>query len=93
MKSRMRYLPLILLPFLQPNAFTRAQARNVVVQKDVPFVPEGGVDQQMDLYLPPGQDFPLILYLHEGSLTSGERRRGSTSGQTAHDCHGEHGEP
>lgn len=41
---------------------------------DVPYVPGGGHKQQLDLYLPAGSGFPMVLYVHEGSLTSGDRK-------------------
>jgi acetyl esterase/lipase len=41
---------------------------------DVPFVPQGGPDQQLDLYAPAGGRFPTILFIHEGGLTSGGRK-------------------
>jgi len=41
---------------------------------DVPYVPGGGHRQQLDLCLPEGRGFPLILYVHEGSLTGGDRK-------------------
>ena len=41
---------------------------------DIPYVPGGGSKQQLDLYLPPRDRFPVILYVHEGSLTSGDRK-------------------
>jgi len=41
---------------------------------DIPYVPGGGHKQQLDLYLPEGTGFPVVLYVHEGSLTSGDRK-------------------
>lgn len=41
---------------------------------DIPYVPGGGHKQQLDLYLPEGSGFPVVLYVHEGSLTSGDRK-------------------
>ena len=41
---------------------------------DVAYVPGGGHKQQLDLYLPGGAGFPVVLYVHEGSLTSGDRK-------------------
>jgi acetyl esterase/lipase len=41
---------------------------------DIPYVPGGGTKQQLDLYLPASSRFPTILYVHEGSLTSGDRK-------------------
>ena len=53
--------------------FAAAQDKNLILQKDVPFVPGGGHDQQMDIFLPEVNHFPLVLFLHEGSLTSGDK--------------------
>jgi acetyl esterase/lipase len=41
---------------------------------DIPYVPGGGHKQQLDLYLPAGTGFPMVLYVHEGSLTGGDRK-------------------
>ena len=43
------------------------------VQRDIPYVPEGGHEQQLDLYLPAGRDFPTVLFIHGGSLTSEDK--------------------
>ncbi len=44
------------------------------VELDLPFVEEGGHDQQLDLYTPATSEFPTLLFVHEGSLTSGDRK-------------------
>src|SRR5438067_11020396 len=41
---------------------------------DIPFVPGGTHDQQLDLYTPAAAGFPTVLFVHEGSLTSGDRK-------------------
>ena len=41
---------------------------------DVPYVTGGEHKQQLDLYLPESRDFPTVLFIHEGSLRSGDRR-------------------
>lgn len=44
------------------------------VELDIPFVEGGGHDRQLDLYTPAARAFPTILFVHEGSLTSGDRK-------------------
>lgn len=44
------------------------------VELDIPYVEEGGHDQQLDLYTPASSGFPTLLFVHEGSLTSGDRK-------------------
>ena len=44
------------------------------MELDIPFVEGGGHDQQLDLYTPSEVGFPTILFVHEGSLTSGDRK-------------------
>ena len=44
------------------------------VELDIPFAAGGGHDQQLDLYTPASDDFPTILFVHEGSLMSGDRK-------------------
>ena len=41
---------------------------------DIPYVPAGGHKQQLDLYVPEGQGFPTVLFVHGGSLTQGDRK-------------------
>jgi acetyl esterase/lipase len=65
---------MLLLSALRPLGSSQAQDDKILLRKDVPFVAGGGSDQQLDLYLPGQAGFPTILYLHEGSLTSGDRK-------------------
>ena len=51
-----------------------AQSSGAIVQKNVPYVDGGGDDQKMDLYLPAQSGFPIILYIHGGSLVLGDRK-------------------
>jgi len=44
------------------------------VEANIPFVPGGGPEQQLDLYLPASADFPTILFVHGGGLTSEDRK-------------------
>jgi len=61
----------LLLPTMLATSSASSQPRN---RMDVPYVPGGGHKQQLDLYLPPGSGFPVVLFVHEGSLTSGDRK-------------------
>jgi len=44
------------------------------IEVDIPFVDGGRNDQQLDLYRPAGSGFPTLLFVHEGGLTSGDRK-------------------
>jgi arylformamidase len=62
---------LALVPLNQTPA--QGQQRDGV-ELDIPFVAGGKHDQQLDLYTPAKADFPTILFVHEGSLISGDRK-------------------
>jgi acetyl esterase/lipase len=66
---------LAILFFVQsPVLWANAQGPGVVVLKNVPYVEGGGEDQKMDLYLPAEALFPVVLYIHGGSLVWGDRK-------------------
>src|SRR5262245_25105729 len=45
-----------------------------VEYRNIPYVPGGGNEQQLDLYLPAsGKSFPTLMFVHGGSLTSEDR--------------------
>ena len=44
------------------------------VELDIPYVPNGDHKQQLDLYTPGENNFPTILFVHGGSLTTGDRK-------------------
>jgi len=44
------------------------------VELDIPYVLNGGHAQQLDLYTAAVSGFPTILFVHGGSLTSGDRK-------------------
>ena len=46
----------------------------VHVVADIPYLPNGGHKQQLDLYLPGSQKFPTVIFVHGGSLMSGDRK-------------------
>ena len=68
-------LPLMMLLALAPWCATPAQRQQgKSVQLDIPSVAGGKHEQQLDLYTPSNADFPTILFVHEGGLTSGDRK-------------------
>lgn len=72
-----RVVNLLLMPLvaiIPCNASMAQSPREKGVELDVAFVEGGGHDQQLDLYTPAGSGFPTILFVHEGSLTSGDRK-------------------
>lgn len=44
------------------------------IELDIPYVEGAGHKQQLDLYVPEAEGFPTILFVHGGSLTSGDRK-------------------
>lgn len=59
---------------IAPNQLRAQVSQRAGVEVDIPFVEGGGHDQQLDLYTPSSPEFPTILFVHEGSLTSGDRK-------------------
>ena len=43
------------------------------VERDIPYAPGGDRQQQLDLYVPGGKDFPTVIFVHGGSLTSEDK--------------------
>src|ERR1700687_3557697 len=43
------------------------------VLRGLDYVPHADSLQQLDLYLPPGNGFPTVLFIHGGSLTGGAK--------------------
>lgn len=41
---------------------------------DVPYVEDASPKQHLDLYTPEARDFPTLVFVHGGSLTSGDRK-------------------
>ena len=66
-------LTIALLGF-SPGVAACQDASDLQVELDIPFVPGGGHEQQLDLYVPAADGFPTLLFAHEGSLTSGDRK-------------------
>ncbi|HEY0791548.1 MAG TPA: alpha/beta hydrolase [Chthoniobacterales bacterium] len=51
-----------------------AAANSVAWITNIPYVPEGGPQQQLDLYVPTNQkDVPLIVYVHGGGWEHGDK--------------------
>jgi acetyl esterase/lipase len=65
-------MPLVAIVFC--NTLMAQNHRDRGVELDIPFVEGGGHDQQLDLYTPADSGFPTILFVHEGGLTSGDRK-------------------
>lgn len=61
---------LLLVLFIIP-----CHGQQFVVKENISYVPHGEYKQQLDLYLPTElKEFPTVLFVHEGSLTSGDRK-------------------
>jgi len=45
-----------------------------VVETDVPYIEAAVSKQKMDLYLPDKSGFPVVLFVHGGSLVEGDRK-------------------
>jgi acetyl esterase/lipase len=43
------------------------------VERDIPYVPGGGHQQQLDLWVPQGKGFPTVLFVHGGSLMAEDK--------------------
>ncbi len=60
---------------LNTTAIGLAQSsRMAEIEMDIPYVSDGGNEQQLDLYTPDTTNFATIVFVHEGSLTSGDRK-------------------
>lgn len=73
----LRYLRLLLttlLALVALNATSRERQQGERVELDIPFVAGGKHEQQLDLYIPKQAGFSTILFVHEGSLISGDRK-------------------
>jgi acetyl esterase/lipase len=70
----MNVLLMSLVAIIPCNALMAQSPRDGRAELDIPFVEGGDHDQQLDLYTPARSDFPTILFVHEGSLTSGDRK-------------------
>lgn len=67
--------PLLLLLALSVPIRAAAQSPwEASVELDLPYVADGDHKQQLDLYTPSTTGFPTILFVHGGSLTSGDRK-------------------
>lgn len=64
----------VLLTLSWPGEASAQADSQGTVEFDISYVPGGGHKQQLDLYTPTNTDFPTILFVHGGSLTSGDRK-------------------
>lgn len=74
MNLRAKFLMMMLLVGIGPHKLMAQVTPRGGVELDIPYVEGGAHDQQLDLYTPSNQGFPTILFVHEGSLTSGDRK-------------------
>lgn len=56
------------------TVLTAGQGLARPVELDIPYVEGGGPKQQLDLYTPERNGFATIVYVHEGSLQTGDRK-------------------
>ncbi len=49
------------------------QAAPSRVLRGLAYASDGDSNRQLDLYLPPGKEFPTVLFIHGGSLTGGDK--------------------
>lgn len=63
-------LALLAAPPEQPSPLPTAAPS---VERNIPYIPGGGHKQQLDLHLPRGKGFPTVLFVHGGSLQTGDR--------------------
>jgi len=70
----MNALLMPMVAIISGNALMAQSPREREVELDIPFVEGGGHEQQLDLFTPVGAHFPTILFVHGGSLTSGDRK-------------------
>lgn len=69
-----KLVPTLLVWMIACNLLMAQSRQTAGIELDIPFVEGGGHHQQLDLYTPSAPDFPTILFVHEGSLTSGDRK-------------------
>ncbi len=41
--------------------------------KDIAYLPDGGAAHTLDLWLPEGEDFPVLVYFHGGGFVNGDK--------------------
>lgn len=64
----------VVLATVSHNAKPSQSPSGKGVELNIPFIAGGQNDQQLDLYTPIQARFPTILFVHEGGLTSGDRK-------------------
>jgi len=63
----------VILGFTCSGAHLEAQGRPSA-ELDIPYRVDAGAKERLDLYVPPADSFPAILFVHGGSLVSGDRK-------------------
>lgn len=66
------FLFIFVISFAQIFAQQNATGKSAIL--DIPYIPGGDHKQQLDLYMPDAKNFPSVLFIHGGSLTSGDRK-------------------
>lgn len=74
LRTAMLTLAMLMLGVAAGDELVAQGLQGSALELDMPFVEGGGHDQQLDLYTPSNVDFPTILFVHEGGLTSGDRK-------------------
>lgn len=70
----LRLLQLAVAAALLPIVSVPAQTGNVVVEKNIPYVPNGHVRQTLDLYVPVADHpVPLVVWVHGGAWKLGSK--------------------
>ncbi len=63
----------LLLANAAPPAMRTSRTAQPAVARDVPFTTSTDRSQSLDFYRAPKANAPLVMYVHEGSLTSGDK--------------------
>jgi acetyl esterase/lipase len=63
----------MLLEIAVAALLSQAAASPPGVERDIPYVPGGGHQQQLDLWVPRTKGFPTVLFIHGGSLMSEDK--------------------
>lgn len=71
---RFAVFAVVLCGVMTPDQLQARVSQSAGVETDIPYVEGGGPDQQLDLFTPSSPGFPTILFVHGGSLTSGDRK-------------------
>jgi arylformamidase len=64
----------IIVVLVTYKSYGQDSVQSASIHLDIPYVRGGGHKQQLDLYIPVKEFYPVILFVHEGSLQSGDRK-------------------